>query len=252
MDDLLGHAKTPEDLYYILAKLLPVLLKSGLRMDPVKLQISFGMMDFLGHILVDGRHFPNPSKVTPILDLARPRNVKDVMKYIGVFAYFHTYIPHFSELCRPLNKLKRKDEPWNWTPQCEAAFWQLKRALVKATCLYNARSDPECPFIVLSDASDTTLSSCLLQWAESIMHPVSFNSRLLNARERRNFCTYQKELLALIEAYERYNMYIMDHRTVSYSDNQGVVSVVNVKEPSARILRWIARLAPYSHIPLKY
>src|SRR5438874_6479956 len=188
VDDCIAHGSGPAQLFERVQRLLNAFLIKGFRFDPTKFRLSFAEVEFLSHVLVDGKHYPSPSKVQALLDLTQPKDVQGIMSFIGCFGYFATYIPDFSGLCRPLNRLKRKDVPFIWSPACEAAFHRLKYELIKATCLYNPVSDPECPFVIMTDASDTTLSSCLLQEVKGKMHPISFNSRLLTNRERRNFC----------------------------------------------------------------
>src|SRR5271170_6036281 len=70
--------------------------------------------------------------------------------------------------------------------------------------------------------------------------------------ENRNFSIWQCELLSLLEAYERYDIYISNHPTYSYCDNQAVVYLVKQENPCARIQRWIARLIKFAHIKLRY
>jgi hypothetical protein len=232
--------------------LFPALIQRGFRLDYRKIQISFEEVKFLSHVFRNGTHYPSPTKVQGLLDLEVPKSKDEVASFLGMFAYFSQFIPHYSELCRPLNKLKRESTLFRWTKQHQAAFLALKYELLNATVLFNPSTDPDHPYVVMTDASDTTISSCLGQKIGNKIHPIAFNSRLLTSRERRNYCIYQKEFLAVLEAYERYHLYIDGHKTYAYCDNQAVCMIARTQNPSARLARWIARLLPYAHIPIKY
>ncbi|TYK26611.1 reverse transcriptase [Cucumis melo var. makuwa] len=67
----------------------------------------------------------------------------------------------------------------NWDPECQAAFDGLKQAMMEGPLLGIA--DVTKPFKVETDASDYALGGVLLQNG----HPIAYESRKLNAAERR-------------------------------------------------------------------
>ena len=44
--------------------------------------------------------------------------------------YYRRFIPNFAEYSRHLTKLSKKNEPFNWTKECESNFTYLKNALL--------------------------------------------------------------------------------------------------------------------------
>ena len=60
-----------------------------------------------------------------------------------------------------MTRLLQKDEKFNWTPECEAAFHTLQTLLTTAPIL--AQPDIEKPFDVFCDASGTGLGCVLMQ-----------------------------------------------------------------------------------------
>ena len=59
-----------------------------------------------------------------------------------------------------MTRLLQKDEKFNWTPECEAAFHTLQTLLTTAPVL--AQRDIEKPFDVFCDASGTGLGCVLM------------------------------------------------------------------------------------------
>ncbi|KAL0311437.1 UNVERIFIED_CONTAM: Retrovirus-related Pol polyprotein from transposon [Sesamum angustifolium] len=90
-----------------------------------------------------------------------------------------------------MTDLLKKTKTWNWTPQCQVAFNNLKRAMVTDPVL--ALQDMSKPFTVETDASDFALGGVLMLDS----HLVAFESRKLKDIERR-YSVHEKELLAVV------------------------------------------------------
>ena len=61
----------------------------------------------------------------------------------------------------PLYRLSRKDEPFEWTDDCETSFQKLKQMLISAPILQFP--DFTQPFILYTDASSYSLGAVLAQ-----------------------------------------------------------------------------------------
>ena len=81
-------------------------------------------------------------------------------------------------MCQPLFELLKKDTPFNWSPQYETVFKQLKVAFTSAPILRHFK--PELETILETNASDYVMSSILFQkhphseTGKLILHPVAF------------------------------------------------------------------------------
>jgi hypothetical protein len=70
--------------------------------------------------------------------------------------------------------------------------------------------DPANRFIVETDASDFALGAILSQFRiDGLLHPVAFYSRKLTIAEI-NYQVYDKELLAIIMAFEQWRPYLAE------------------------------------------
>ena len=67
-----------------------------------------------------------------------------------------------------MTRLLYKDEKFNWTPECEAAFHTLRTLLTTAPVL--AQPDIEKPFDLFCDASGTCLGCVIMQEGQLITY----------------------------------------------------------------------------------
>ena len=86
--------------------------------------------------------------------------VHEVQSFLGLAGYYRHFIPDFSKIAKPMTILLNKDEKFNWTLECEAAFHTLRTLLTTAPVL--AQPDIEKPFDVFCDASGIGLGCVLM------------------------------------------------------------------------------------------
>jgi hypothetical protein len=67
----------------------------------------------------------DPVKVKGIAKWAEPRTVNDVQSFLGFCNFYRAFIPHFSNIARPLNNLTKKNYVWNWGTREQEAFNSL-------------------------------------------------------------------------------------------------------------------------------
>ncbi|KAL0394974.1 UNVERIFIED_CONTAM: hypothetical protein Slati_4463600 [Sesamum latifolium] len=101
-----------------------------------------------------------------------------------------------------MTDLLKKTETWNWTPQCEVAVDNLKRAMVTDPVL--ALPDMSKSFVVETEALDFALGGILMQDD----HPVAFESKKLKDVERR-YSVHEKELLAVVHYLRLWQHYLL-------------------------------------------
>ena len=106
-----------------------------------------------------------------------------------------------------MNQLTHKtSKPFIWNSYAQKSFDHLKKAFTSAPILVHV--DPSCPFIIETDASDFALGAILSQYQDDqLLHPVAFYSRKFSPAEI-NYDVYDKELLAIITAFERWHRYL--------------------------------------------
>jgi hypothetical protein len=182
-------------------------------------------VEFLGYLVSPQGISMDPSKVDTLLSWAQPKSVHDVQSFLGFANFYCIFINHFSSITIPLNQLTHKtSKPFAWNDSAQKSFDHLKKAFTSAPVLVHV--DPSRPFIIETDASDYALGAILSQYQDDhLLHPVAFYSRKFSPAEI-NYDVYDKELLAIITAFERWRRYLQgaqhqitilcDHRNLQY------------------------------------
>ena len=135
-------------------------------------------------------------KVDGVLSQPKPKNVKDIRKFLGLTNYYRRFIKDFAQIARPMNMLTRKDVKWQWERKQQQAFNKLKRIFTTRLVLVAPDLDKE--FRVEADASNYTTRGVLsVKCSDRMWRPVVFISKSLSDIER-NYEIYDKEMLAVV------------------------------------------------------
>lgn len=105
IDDVSIGAPTIERHDELLKSVFERLKKHNFQVKISKCFFYIDQFEFLGFIIKDGILKPNPNKITAILQIAEPKTRKKLQSFLGMINYYRKFVPHFSELTGPLNKL---------------------------------------------------------------------------------------------------------------------------------------------------
>jgi hypothetical protein len=114
---------------------------------------------YLGLILTREGIKPQQQKVNAILQVAPPRNVKQVRSFIGMLNHYKAMIPRCSHLLTLLTALTKKKVKFEWTKEHQQAFDSLKNSLAREVVL--AYPDFSVPFEIYTDASKYQIGSVI-------------------------------------------------------------------------------------------
>jgi hypothetical protein len=118
----------------------------------------------------------------------------------------------------------------------------LKSALVSAPIIQPP--DWSQPFEIMSDASDYAVGAVLGQRKEGRVHTVYYGSKTLNEAQS-NYATMEKELLAVVFAFEKFRSYIVNLKVIVYSDHATIKYLLAKKDAKPRLIRWIPLLQEF-------
>jgi hypothetical protein len=65
--------------------------------------------------------------VEVINNLKPPTTVKEVQKVLGHIGWYRSRIDDYATPALPLTNLMKKDMKFEWTPECQAGFDELKQ-----------------------------------------------------------------------------------------------------------------------------
>nr|GEX66164.1 reverse transcriptase domain-containing protein [Tanacetum cinerariifolium] len=118
---------------------------------------------------------------------------------------------------------------------CDEAFQTLKRKLTEAPILISPNWD--LPFELMCDASDFAIGAVLGQRQEKHFRPIHYASKTMTESES-NYTTTEKEILAVVYAFEKFRSYLIMNKSIVYTDHFALKYLFAKKDSKARLLRW--------------
>lgn len=152
--------------------------------------------------------------------MPKPDNVKAVRRFCGFVNYLAKFLPRLAEVLEPIQLLTRKDVPWQWQHEHEAAFEKVKELVTEAPLLkyYNPGEE----LTVQCDASEKGLRAALMQNGQ----PIAFASRALTDPETR-YAQIEKEMLAVVFALQKFDQYVYGRSVTVQSDHKPLAAISN-------------------------
>jgi len=111
-DNVLVGTETEEGHDEIVEEVLRRLEENDLYVKPEKCTWKVRKIGFLGVVIGPSRIEMEKEKVDGVLGWPKPKNVKDVRKFLGLTNYYRRFIKDFARVARPINMLTRKDVKW--------------------------------------------------------------------------------------------------------------------------------------------
>lgn len=240
VDDILVFSESLSAHYEHLAEVLKRLRKAGLTVKPTKMSVAQQRVEFLGHVFENHQISINKDRIKPIVEYPRPKTVKQVSRFLGMAAFYSRYIPNFSAVAAPLNKLKKKNVQFVWTVEQQQAFDTLKRVLSSSQVL--RMPDFDLPFVLTTDACATGLGAVLSQEVEGGLAPVAFASRTTTEHERKA-SSFELEAAAVVFGLDKFRQYLEHREFTIFCDNTAVTWLMNhPRHVSGKFARWVEKI----------
>nr|GEW02507.1 reverse transcriptase domain-containing protein [Tanacetum cinerariifolium] len=113
-------------------------------------------------------------------------------------------------------------------------FQTLKRKLTEAPIL--TAPDWDMPFELMCDASDFAISAVLRQCPEKHFRPIHYASKTMT-EAKSNYTTTEKEMLAVVYAFENFWSYLIMNKSIVYTDHSTLKYLFAKKDSKARLLQ---------------
>ena len=166
----------------------------------------YSKLTFMGYLLPNKGTGPTESRVEAVVTAREPQNAGEVRSFLGLVNFSARFIPNLASIAEPLHRLTRRETPFVWGTEQQAAFDTLKSRLANAEILaYFDRNAEKTKLI--TDASPVGLGAVLTQVQGGCERVVAYASRSLTDVERR-YSQTEKEVLALVWGCERFHMYL--------------------------------------------
>ncbi|GJY08032.1 reverse transcriptase domain-containing protein [Tanacetum coccineum] len=141
-----------------------------------------------------------------------------------------------------MDHLLEKNTPFIFSNDCIRAFQTLKERLTEAPILIAPNWD--LPFELMCDASDFAIGAVLGQRHEKHFRPIHYASKTL-IEAQTNYTTTEKELLAIVYAFEKFRSYLIMNKSIVHTDHSALKYLFAKKDAKARLLRWVLLLQEF-------
>nr|GEW17183.1 DNA-directed DNA polymerase [Tanacetum cinerariifolium] len=134
------------------------------------------------------------------------------------------------------------NSPFIFSNDCIQAFRTLKEKLIEAPILIAPNWDQ--PFELMCDASKLSVGVVLGQSVEKHFWPIHYASKTMTQDET-NYTTTEKEMLAVVYAFEKFRSYLIMNKSIVYTDHSALKNLFSKKDVKACLLRWILLLQEF-------
>ena len=194
------------------------------------------LIEFYGHEFSNKGVTVTNSKISAILNAGPPETVSELRSLLGMAQYVCRFIPNYSDIVAPLQKLTHKAQKWQWTSEQENAFKILKDRLLEAHTLsyYAMKLQTE----LIMDASPVGLEAILTQATnEGEIRVVAYASRRSTGAESR-YSQTEREALAVVWASEHFHLYLFGTEYKVITDNMPLLGIMNnpISKPTRQII----------------
>ena len=223
-DDILIYSKIKKEHIEHCHWILNQLKKVDFICDIKKCEFCVQEVKYLGLIIIVDEIKMNFEKIAAIVEWKTLNSVKKVQVFLEFVNFYRRFIRKFSKIASFLNDLIHKNRAFKWTAECQKAFDNLKKTFITASILKHF--DSEVKNIVEIDVFDERLKGVLFQYGvDGLLHSVAFFFKKMILVEC-NYEIYDKELLAIIKAFEKWRFelkdfkffiqVIIDHKNLKY------------------------------------
>ena len=208
IDDIAIWSDTVEDHAEHVQLVLEKLREAGICASIKKSVLFADEIQFLGQIISSRGVEPAQTKVNKILAARAPTSRFDIKEFFALINYIAQFLPGLSEWSTVLSDLTRKGVKFEWLPEHDEAFYNIKRLTKNYPICKPINYDNLDPVMLVTDASDRGLGGYFGQGKDYItMVPAGFHSRAFNPAEK-NYLTHDKEMLAIVDCLKKFEPHL--------------------------------------------
>jgi hypothetical protein len=210
----------------------------------------------VGHKCTFEGRMPETDRVGVIDRWPACNTVTEIKEFLGTVGVCRVFIKDFAKIAEPLNRLTRKNTPFEWGPAQEKSMADLKEALRNSVPLGNVDYESDGTVVLAVDTSYKAIGYYIYQEnpeTDKKKTFVKFGSITLKDREAR-FSQPKRELFGLKRALEVSEYLLIGCRKlVVETDAKYIHGMLNHPEmgPNATINRWIDKILMF-HFELRH
>ena len=163
---ILVYSKTEQEHWQHLREVLDILREHKLSVSPKKCEFWRSAVEFVGHVISANGLSVQDAKIKAIKSWMPPTNMKQLQSFLGLASYYRKFIDHFADIAQPLNRLLKKNTPYQWTSLQQEAFERLRFLIM----LYLSQFIPT--------LRNTLLAQCSARTMETVYNRLPFYHKL--------------------------------------------------------------------------
>ena len=165
--------------------------------------------------------------------------VKGIRSFLGHVGFCRRFIKDFSKISRPLCRLLEKEAKFEFDEKFKCAFEEISARFIRAPIMETPDWKKE--FEIMCDASDYTIGALLRQRTDKTFKVIYHASKTFNEAQE-NYSTTEKEMLAMVFAYEKFRPYILGSHVIVHTDHATIKYMLAKKDAKPRLIRWVLLL----------
>ena len=126
LGDIMVYNESLEEHKHHLELVFEKLRENNIYLKREKYAFTQKRIQFLGHIIEEGRVRMDPKKIHAVVNWPNPSNILELQSFLGLANYYRRFVSRYSKLCNPLTELLKKGKQWDWSKECEASFREVK------------------------------------------------------------------------------------------------------------------------------
>ncbi|XP_022031845.1 uncharacterized protein LOC110932901 [Helianthus annuus] len=135
-----------------------------------------------------------------------------------------------------------KKSHFQWTPEAEKSFKQMKECLIQLPTLTAPREEE--PLILYLLAAEVAVGTVLMVERDGVQTPIYYISKMLTGPETR-YSMIEKLVLALVHASRRLRWYFSGH-VITVLTNYHLGQILSKLDVAGRLAKWAIELGGYN------
>ena len=194
---------------------------------------------FLGFMVSQRGIEANPNKIRAIVEMAPPKNVKEVQSLNGKVVALNMFILTAMDKCLPFFLTLKKS--FEWTTECQQALEELKAYLSSPPLLSPSQPGEE-HFLYLA-VSSATVSAALVKEEDKVQKPVYYTSRAFRGAEGR-YPPMEKLIFTLVTAARKLKPYFQAYTVIVLTDKPLRRAMSN-PEATGQLALWVIEFGEF-------
>lgn len=236
IDDIIVHAREPDEFLSRLRKVFERLRKHNITLNPEKCSFGLPSVEYVGHTIDETGLSFSSEKLDEVLAIPPPQYAKELRSFLGLASYFRDHIQNLATMAKPLQDMLigyEKKKKLLWTKESEQAFLNIKQAIRRCPKLFFINDDGL--IFLHTDASDYGIGAYVFQIIDGVEYPIAFMSKTLSAEEMK-WSTIEKECYAIVMALRKFEYLLRDRKFILRTDHENLTYIND--PPSPKVRRW--------------